>query len=271
MNKLIINANTKIATVLKHQPEALEAIIGISPRFTKLRNPAIRKLMAGRTSLAMAAKAGGCKVEDFYNQLKPLGFIIDGETMPVADEKKVLPAFVGTLKPEDIVDLDVRPVIDSGKDPLGIILEKIKTIKAGQALKIINSFTPAPLILLLEKKGFITYPDIINDNLVETYFYKEAGGLPVDVALPDNSLNGWDEVMERFKDKIETIDVRALEMPLPMTSILEALENLPAETALFVHHKRIPVFLLPELTERKFEYRIKEIHDGEVELLIFKN
>ena len=77
--------------------------------------------------------------------------------------------------------------------------------------------------------------------------------------------------MERFKDKIETIDVRALEMPLPMTSILGALENLPAETALFVHHKRIPVFLLPELTEREFEYRIKEIHDGEVELLIFKN
>ena len=268
---MTINANTTIAAVLKEQPTALEAIIGISPRFTKLRNPVIRKLMAGRTSLAMAAKAGGCKVEDFYNQLKPLGFIIDGETMPVADEKKALPAFVGFLKPEDIVELDVRPVLDSGKDPLSIILEKIKTIKAGQALKVINSFEPVPLIVLLEKKGFITYTDMISDNLVETYFYKEAEAGMVDITLPVDSVNGWDEVMYRFKDKIEMIDVRALAMPLPMTTILGALENLPVETALFVHHKRIPVFLLPELTERKFDYRIKEISDGEVELLIFKN
>lgn len=59
-------------------------------------------------------------------------------------------------------------------------------------------------------------------------------------------------------------------MPLPMLTILEALENLPEDKALFVYHKRIPVFLLPELAERKFDYRIKEISDGEVHLLIFK-
>lgn len=268
---MTINANTTIAAVLKQEPAALETIISISPRFTKLRNPVIRKLMAGRTSLAMAAKAGGCKVEDFYNQLKPLGFTIGIEPVPVDAEEKVVPAFVTCLKQEDIVDLDVRPVLDSGKDPLSIILDKIKTIKGGQALKIINSFTPAPLIVLLEKKGFITYTDIINDNLVETYFYKEGGAITVDIDLPGERANGWDEVMARFKNNIETIDVRMLEMPLPMTTILEALEKLPAAGALFVHHKRIPVFLLPELTERKFDYRIKEINEGEVNLLIFKN
>ena len=51
-----INANTKIAAVIKQHPEAMEAIISISPRFEKLRNPLLRKLMAGRTSLAMASK-----------------------------------------------------------------------------------------------------------------------------------------------------------------------------------------------------------------------
>jgi uncharacterized protein (DUF2249 family) len=58
-------------------------------------------------------------------------------------------------------------------------------------------------------------------------------------------------------------------MPLPMMTILEALDTLAAGTALYVYHKRIPVFLLPELAQRKFDYRIKEISAGEVHLLIF--
>jgi len=58
---------------------------------------------------------------------------------------------------------------------------------------------------------------------------------------------------------------------MPMMNILEALEVLPNDKALYVHHKRIPVFLLTELKERNFDYRIKEVQDGEVYLLIFKN
>jgi len=54
-------------------------------------------------------------------------------------------------------------------------------------------------------------------------------------------------------------------------AILAALEKLPEDKALFVYHKRIPVFLLPELRERKFDYRIKETAPNEVHLLIFKD
>ncbi len=268
---MIINANTKIATVLKQQPAALEAIISISPRFVKLRNPIVRKLMTGRTTLAMAAKISSCAITDFYNKLRPLGFEIDVETQPAEDDKKGLPGFVTSLKPADIFELDVRPVIASGTDPLNLIIEKIKTIKAGQALKIINSFEPIPLILLLEKRGFISYTDAINEQVTETYFYKNPESLPTEIAVPADVSKGWDEVMLQFKNHIQHIDVRMLEMPAPMLTILDALENLPAETALLVHHKRIPVFLLPELADRKFDYRIKEICDGEVNLLIFKS
>jgi uncharacterized protein (DUF2249 family) len=55
-----------------------------------------------------------------------------------------------------------------------------------------------------------------------------------------------------------------------MLTILDALDNLPDGEALYVVHKRIPVFLLPELADRKFDYRIKDVADGEVYLLIFK-
>jgi hypothetical protein len=72
-----INSKTKIADLLKFHPDALEAIITLSPDFKKLRNPVLRKLMAGRTSIGMASKIGGCKPEDFFEILKPLGFVSD--------------------------------------------------------------------------------------------------------------------------------------------------------------------------------------------------
>ena len=268
---MIISANTKIASILKQHPGALEAIISISPRFAKLRNPILRNLMAGRTTLAMAAKAGGCTVTNFYDQLKPLGFDIDLDTKPVEVKTKVVPDFMITLDKAEIVSLDVRPVISSGDDPLHLILENIKALKTGQVLKIINSFKPVPLIILLEKKGFTSYTDNVNDDVVETYFHKDSASLPIESVIHGNASEGWVELMHQFNGRIKTIDVRSLEMPLPMTTILDSLESLPAETALFVHHKRIPFFLLPELTERKFDYRVKEICDGEVDLLIFRN
>ena len=51
---------------------------------------------------------------------------------------------------------------------------------------------------------------------------------------------------------------------------MEAIETLPAQKALYVYHKRIPVFLLPELVDKGISYRIKEIDANEVHLLLFK-
>lgn len=69
---------------------------------------------------------------------------------------------------------------------------------------------------------------------------------------------------------MKEIDVRDLEMPLPMLSILEALDQLPADQALYVNHKRIPMFLLPELEDRRFDHRSWEVGEGDVKMLIFK-
>jgi hypothetical protein len=69
-----IHKDTKIASLLKHNEAALELIIGLSPLFKKLRNPILRKMMSGRTSIGMAAKIGGCSPEDFFRVLVPLGF-----------------------------------------------------------------------------------------------------------------------------------------------------------------------------------------------------
>ena len=270
---MTINANTKIASLLKHNAAALEAIVSISPKFTKLRNPILRKVIAARTSIAMASKFGGCSVDDFFNKLQPLGFEIDISAIEMEKviENKPVPAFMKNIAADKMIELDVRAVIESGKDPLDIIVKKVKTLQTGAVLKIINSFEPTPLMHLLGKQGFQSYSETINDDLVNTYFYKQS---EINVLAENKETDyskGWDEILNRFNDKLETIDVRALEMPLPMHTILEALAILPTDKALFVYHKRIPVFLLPELEEQQFSYRIKEISDGEVQLVIYKN
>ena len=270
---MTINANTKIASLLKHNADALEAIVSISPTFTKLRNPILRKVIAARTSIAMASKLGGCSVDDFFNKLQPLGFEIDKAAviMTKENENKPVPAFMKNIAADKIIELDVRPVIESGKDPLDIIVKKVKTLETGSVLKIINSFEPTPLMHLLGKQGLESYAEFINDQLVNTYFYKKTDKPPVPEKKEMEYSEGWDEILNRFNGRLETVDVRNLEMPLPMHMILEALNNLPKDKALFVYHKRIPVFLLPELEERKFSYRIKEISDAEVQLLIYKD
>lgn len=268
---MIINANTKISKILKQNPDALEAIISINPKFEKLRNPLLRKLMAARTSIGMAAKIGGFSVDKFFEKLQPLGFEPDTETVQESNiEKPKLPAFFNSIKPDQIIDFDVRPIIEEGKDPLTSIVAKVKSIPKGGVLKIINSFEPTPLIILLKKQGFESFVDTVEDQLVETYFYK-AGNESVKFEEKENNSKGWDHLIKHFDGKMQTVDVRHLEMPQPMMTILEAIEKLPEGNALFVYHKRIPVFLLPELKERKFDYRIKEEAPNEVRLLIFKD
>jgi uncharacterized protein (DUF2249 family) len=227
--------------------------------------------MSARTSIGMASNIAGVSVEKFFEKLEPLGFEPDRETKAESNtQKPKLPAYFNSLKTDQIIEFDVRPIIEAGEDPLSLIIKKVKSVPQHSALKIINSFEPTPLISLLKKQGFDSFVDKVDDETVETYFYKTANS-PVEINETGNNSEGWDELVKKFGGKMETVDVRNLEMPQPMMTILGALEKLPEEEALFVYHKRIPVFLLPELRERKFDYRIKEIAPNEVRMLIFKD
>ena len=278
---MLINERTKIAVLLKHHPDALETIVALSPDFKKLRNPILRALMAGRTTIAMASKIGGCKPQAFFEALAPLGFEVDishvASHEDTVSENSPKPAYLKNLLPQQLINLDVRAMLAEGKDPLKSIQKKVKSLNQGEVLVIINNFKPVPLIKLLEKQGFRTYVNLINPDTIETYFYKivatdASSKAEVDAGAEDLPASGdWETLLKQYEGNLVAIDVRHLEMPMPMMTILENLELLPQGKALYVHHKRIPVFLLTELKERAFDYRIKEIQNGEVYLLIFKN
>lgn len=266
----IINLNTKIGYLLKQNPKALDAIVSISPKFNKLKNPLLRKLMAPRTSISMASKIGGCSINDFFDKLEPLGFNVDRNAKLNENETETnIPEFMKNLQEDKLVEFDVRKMLEAGEDPLFPIREKVRDLPTGSILKLINTFEPIPLMELLGKQGYESYSKIAGEDLVYTYFYKSDKVKVTDSQKQENN-EDWDSILNKFDGKLIEIDVRHLEMPMPMLTILDALDNLPKDTALFVFHKRIPVFLLPELQDRNYDYRIKEISDGNVNLLIFK-
>lgn len=266
---LAINADTKIAALLRGHGGALEAIIRLSPKFNKLRNPLLRKLMASRTTIRMASKIGGCTPADFFRELAPLGFIADRASSPAAEEVQLPPPpFMAQLGDGPHAELDVRPLLEAGQDPFNRILQEVKALAPGQVLRLVNDFEPLPLIQLLGKQGLESWTEVMPGGVYRTYFHKGAQARMPAAKAPAG--DDFEARVQQFADRTRTIDVRHLEMPLPMLTILEALEELPAGHALYVHHKRIPVFLLPELEERKFQYRAQELGEGNVKLFIFR-
>ncbi len=59
-------------------------------------------------------------------------------------------------------------------------------------------------------------------------------------------------------DHIETLDVRELGPPKPLTETLERLANLPTDDVLVQLNDRAPQHLYPQLEERGFAYETVE-------------
>ncbi len=173
----------------------------------------------------------------------------------------------------NVISLDVRPIIEGGNDPFKEIMVAIKKLNSKETLKIINSFEPIPLINKLEKQGFTVWTERPAIGVVHTFFKKEnevVDKKSKNFEKPTSSAN-FDEKLQFFEGKLKVIDVRQLEMPEPMTTILQEIELLPKGNALFVEHKKVPQFLLPELKARNFEILYKKLSENHLQLIIYKN
>ena len=128
---MTINSSTKIAAIIKANKAGIEVIASLAKPLEKLRNPVLRSLMAGRVTIAEAAKMGGCTVADFRKALEPLGFIWVALEEEGSNESggEVIPAWFNHLTDPQKQSLDVRPVISEGKDPLKEINDGINELK----------------------------------------------------------------------------------------------------------------------------------------------
>ena len=181
----------------------------------------------------------------------------------------------GLLGDRHVLTFDVRAMLAGGNDPLKEILQKFRSLRDDDALCIINTFVPLPLIRMLEGQKAQVFTETAGPGEYHTYFLPSGGGeLPVrspETGVLMEDQQSFEAACVPFRDgHMQEIDVRALEMPQPMQKILATLEHLPRHDALYVYHKRIPVHLLEDLAEQAYEIHIASLSEKDVRLLIIK-
>lgn len=264
-----IDSNTKISELIKANDRAIDIISSINKNFEKLKNPVLRKLLAPRINIAQAAKIGNSSISEFMAALKKIGFEpVDHDSSDDNHRQNDKPLKMNKMEK---VKFDVRPILESGEDPFKKIMEKLKTLNDQQALVIINKFEPIPLLEILKDKGYAYETTRPGNDEVHTTLFK-SGEKEVDIIRLNRSEEiTFEEIQIKYQSKLIEIDVRDLEMPLPMVKILEDIESIEAGNALFVHHKKLPQYLIPELRKRGFDFVSKEIDESNIKLIIFKS
>ncbi len=168
-----ITPETKVGTLLDSYPQLEDLLIEKAPPFAKLRNPILRKTVAKVTSLRQAAKVGGINIGELVNALrKEVG---QTEDVNISDN----PDSAIEQKPDwmnnKIADtLDARPMIESGEQPVGTVMQKLRKLGSDQIFELITPFEPAPLIDKAKEQGFSTWLEKIKEDMVKTYFCKIA-------------------------------------------------------------------------------------------------
>jgi len=267
---MVISRKTPIIDLLKAEKEAvLDRLIQLNPNFSRLRNPVLRNVLARMVDIEGACKVAGCEVPAFLEAMQQIGFVVQDQTpAKPAPEVKQVPISRGAVRV-----LDVRPILAEKKDPLKLILEHVDELGEDECLKLIAPFEPVPLIHMLQAKGF-SHEIEQEEGSVITYLKKAAAGArPVTTpqAAPRESAQpAFEDLLLQYKDRLRTIDVRHLDMPKPMIMILENLQEMQDGEALFVYHKKLPVYLLPHLQERGYEHSTKPTDDGKMNLIIYK-
>lgn len=266
----MITKDMKISKMLELYPQTLQVLTDFSPHFKKLNNKLLRKTLASRVTVEQAAKIADV---DLYSLLFELNKSINAELKPLTKNeetmsedniKKEKPDILQNLKVENLIKLDVRPIIESGKDPFLDIMSAVKSLEDNQVLNLINSFEPLPLYNVMKNKGFEHWTEK-DGNVFCVFFYKGAktsGQSESDEISSNNKSFDYENVIE--------IDVRDLVPPEPMMTILENISKVDEKTVMVVHHHREPMMLYPKLEERGYEVVTNKINDNYYKVVITK-
>ena len=267
-----ITEETKISVIIKENNEAIEVIASLNKHFRKLKNPFLRKTLGSRVTIREAASIGNVSSDLILEKLRLIGFETES-TNQILENKHIYEANDKNLAVNIAFELDVREQLSKGKDPMKRILKASNKVNPGESFLLVNSFEPFPIIHLLKEKGFSSRVVKPEENLVHVYFSKEQD--TTNEESPENfellTKEDFEKKVNSFTGTIETTDVRDLEMPGPMVTILEETEKLAQGTVLYVDHKKVPQYLLPELAIRGFHVYGYEIDDDNVKLLITKD
>ncbi len=150
-------------------------------------------------------------------------------------------------------DLDVRPILGKGGDPFSLIMKTVQSLAPTEALHLVVGFEPAPLYAVLKSAGFLSHTDRAGE-VFHVWFHRD----------PSEARAAAPVEAERVPLQAPVqMDVRGLEPPAPMITILEKLVELGPGAQLLVRHHREPVLLYDKLKLRGYAARAEKRGEGD--------
>jgi uncharacterized protein (DUF2249 family) len=273
----MITEDLTVARLLDEHPGLVDVLADFHPHFRQLRNRLLRRVMAPRVTLGQAARIAGvdpaallavvrqavgeaapaCESAAAAPSGDPGAPARGGQDRQAPGASTVRPAALAALGPGRRVELDVRDDVRRGVEPFGRIMAAVKALEPDQVLVLRAPFEPIPLYDVLGRRGLAHWTECRAPDDWSIWFYREAGAA---AAAPRAAPAG--------APRVETLDVRGLEPPLPMVRVLERLDALGPGDELRVVHDRRPVFLYPQLDDRGFAHETSEPSPGVVEIRI---
>ncbi|MCK5067182.1 MAG: DUF1858 domain-containing protein, partial [Bacteroidales bacterium] len=167
--KLIITPKTRVGELLDSFPELEPVLLELSPAFNKLKNPILRKTVAKVATLQQVASLGNIPVTEVINTLR-------SEVGQQLFEGKVSGDDINYEKPgwfdpgKVVVSFNAAPLIDSGQNPMQEVFGHLEKISPGEIFLLTTPFVPAPIIELINKRGYSHYCIASDQGQCTTYF-----------------------------------------------------------------------------------------------------
>lgn len=252
----------RVSDVLARDEALVEVFVRHASHFTKLRNRAMRRVMARLVTVDQAARIAGIptgRLVDELNEalgIEPTSAAVPGAAVECFDVE-------GELRhplhaPE--VEVDVRNDLRRGREPFSRIMQAVAELDDGAVLHLRAIFEPAPLYTVLAKRGFAHEAVRHADDDWSVWFWRPAAAPSPTVSA---SASVDDAAFLPAPNEL-WLDVRGLEPPEPLIRTITALETLPEGYELVQVNVRVPQFLIPMLGERGFVCEIDESHADRV-------
>lgn len=164
-----INLHIKVSDLLDAYPHLEGTLLELSPAFSKLRNPILRRTVAKVTTLQQAAKVAGISpilLLETLRQAAGLPINNSNESIDIDNEQKDKPEWFEKMN--ITIRFDARPIIESGENPMQEIIRLSKELQNNQIMELTAPFKPVPIMDLLKSKGFEVWY-----NNGKAYFMKQ--------------------------------------------------------------------------------------------------
>ncbi|MEW6652748.1 MAG: DUF1858 domain-containing protein [Bacteroidota bacterium] len=170
-NKLDITPQTIVGDLLNAYPELEDKLIEIAPVFSKLKNPILRRTIAKVTSLKQASVVANISVAVLINSLRKA---VNQDEIKLTEENKIgnnVPSWVSKEKIK--IEYDACIDLENGIHPAGKVTKEILSLENDDIYLLITPFVPAPLIKIVEEKGFKTFSIKAGETIVYNYISKK--------------------------------------------------------------------------------------------------